>query len=277
MIELSVIILAKTDSAEAHRMTSDCIASLVRSEPNVTMEIIVVESNKNFASSNFVYPQSVVMIIPEPDFNFHKYLNIGIAASSGTFIALCNNDLIFQPGWFANIAEIAGKHRDIMSFSPSETPCSGGKRFKIGYKVMQDLKGWCIVVRKELFDRIGALDERFDFYYADNDYALTLRYHNIKHALVYGSHVIHLERMTEKRFLAAATDLSFVSKYRIPDYLKDPKYEWVFTREKYLSGIIKYHDKWGNPDFLYRKIKLADLLLRYRLGWMTRFFIRLRF
>ncbi len=276
-MELSVVILAKTDSAEAYGMTSDCIASLVRSEPNVAMEIIIVESNKQFAVSGFTYPDSVRVIIPEQDFNFHRYLNIGIRASTGAFIALCNNDLIFQPKWFSKIAEIAAERREIMSFSPSETPFSGGERFKIGYKVMHDLKGWCIVARTGLFKRIGPLDERFEFYYADNDYALTLRYHNIKHALVYGSQVIHLERRTEKRVPEVSDDPSFVSKYHIPDYLKDPKYDWVFTREKYLSGIITYHAKWGNPDWLYRKIRLADLLLRFHLGWLTRFFIGLRF
>jgi glycosyltransferase involved in cell wall biosynthesis len=94
-MELSVVILAMTTTEALFKMTSNCISSLIASENVIDREIIVIESNKNYLNSNFVYPEFVKVIIPEADFNFHKFLNIGIKASKGDYIALCNNDMIY--------------------------------------------------------------------------------------------------------------------------------------------------------------------------------------
>lgn len=279
-IKLSVVILAKTDRQEFFDMTMVCVNSLMTSEKEIAMEVIIVESNKNYHESGFQYPDFVRIIIPEADFNFHAFLNIGIAATTGDFIALCNNDLVFHENWFGEMLKVSEKHPEILSFSPSGKPCPESKRgqFQIGYRVMQQLMGWCFVVKKEIFKTIGPLDETFDFYYADNDYGMTLRYHNIPHVLVYGSYVEHLERKSVPRITnASAEDKAFVKNYNIPDYLRHDYYKWVFESEKYLSGILKYHNKWGSPAWLHRKNKLSDLLIRFRLGYFNRFFIKIRF
>ena len=54
------------------------------------------------------------------------------------------------------------------------------------------LTGWCIFTRRSLFDKIGLLDERFEFWYADRDYGKTLLKHGVKHALISSSIVEHL-------------------------------------------------------------------------------------
>ncbi|HMI06355.1 MAG TPA: glycosyltransferase [Flavobacterium sp.] len=279
-IKLSVVILAKTDCLEFFDMTMVCIDSLVASEKDIPMEVIIVESNKNFYGSGFQYPDFVKIIIPETDFNFHGFLNIGISGSTGEFIALCNNDLVFHENWFGEMLKVSEKHPDILSFSPSGTPCPESEkgRFEIGYRVMQQLMGWCFVVKREIFKTIGPLDETFDFYYADNDYGMTLRYYNIRHALVCSSYVEHLERKSVPKITnASAAEKAFVKNYKIPDYLRHDYYKWVFESEKYLSGILKYHDKWGSPNWLHRKNKISDFLIRFHLGYFNRFFIKIRF
>lgn len=279
-MKLTVVILARTDSAQMFEMTSNCVRSLLDSEPQTAMEVIIVESNKQYNVSGFDYPQQVKVIVPQEPFNFHRFLNIGIEAASGDFIALCNNDLIFHPNWFRAILNISEQHPDMLSFSPRGIPCaeSDKEKFTIGYRVMQQLMGWCFVVKREIFQTIGKLDETFDFYYADNDYGMTLRYFNIKHALVFGSYVEHLERKSEPKIIqATVAEKAFVKKYSIPKYLKNPKYDWVFESERYLSGILNYHNKWGSPDLLYRKNKIADFLTKYQLGSLNRFFIKIKF
>jgi GT2 family glycosyltransferase len=278
-MELSVVILAKTDTPASHEMTMACIDSLMASEPQFHMQVMVVESNRNFYNSGFVFPDFVKVIIPESDFNFHKFLNIGIAASTGNFIALCNNDLIFHRDWFSEIYKVAQKHPGIGSFSPSGIPCDNSQKgtFELGYRVMIHIKGWCIVAKKEVFQKTGPLDEKFTFYYADNDYGMTLKSHNIPHALVYCSYVEHLER---KRIPKTGNGLAneFLKKYRLPDYFKhEENYHWMLDDEMALQGFLAYHDKWGAPRFLYRKNKLADFLIRYNLGRLVRFFIKIKF
>lgn len=272
-MKLSVIILAMTTTKELFTMTTNCINSLVESEKNINFEIIVIESNKEYFLSDFKYPDFVKVIVPEENFNFHKFLNIGINASNGEFVALCNNDLIFYKNWFSEILKVKEDNPSIMSFSPSGKidDYSFGKTFELGYKVRTHIMGWCIVANREVFPKIGFLDEMFDFYYADNDYAMTLKYNNVRHALVCNSHVNHLEKKSSTNFEKQLEQKAFLKKYKIPNYLWNDEYEWVLESERNLSGFLKFHNKWGKPLLYYRKNKISDMLIRFELGFLNRF------
>jgi GT2 family glycosyltransferase len=279
-MKLSAIILAMTTTEELFEMTSNCISSLMTSESAIEMEIIIIESNKNYLNSSFKYPELVKIIIPESDFNFHKFLNIGIKASTGEYVALCNNDLIFYNNWFSQILKVKEENPSIKSFSPSGKidDYSFSKTFELGYKVRTHVMGWCIVANREVFPRIGFLDETFDFNYADNDYAMTLKKYNIKHALVNTSKVEHLEREKrnekkedvglEYKKLQSEINLSLID---LPKYVFLDEYKWLFQDEKGLSDHIKFHKKWGLPNLLYKKNKVADILIRFKLGFFNRF------
>jgi len=265
-----------TNSEELFEITSKCINSLVESENNIEMEIIIVESNKKYLISDFLYPDIVKVIVPESIFNFHKFLNIGIKQSCGEFIALCNNDLIFHKNWFSQILKTQKMYPQIKSFSPSGkwNDNSFDKTHELGYKVRTHIMGWCIVANREIFPKIGFLDEKFDFYFADNDYAMTLKRYNIKHAVIYNSYVVHLEKKSTKINEDIRIDKrEFLKKYDIPSYLRKEEYEWVLDCENNLSGFLKFHDKWGSPVLYHRKNKISDLLIRFKLGFLNWFIL----
>lgn len=270
---LSTVILAMTTSEELFDMTLCCINSLVDSEPDISIEIIVVESNKNYYSSEFQYPDFVKVIIPDSKFNFHKFLNIGIIEATGDFVALCNNDLIFEHNWFTEILNVAKEEPKIMSFSPGtiKKGIDNCVEFEIGYKVRTHIMGWCIVVRRKLFDRIGLLDETFDFYYADNDYAMCLKSNNISHAVVYNSNVLHLEKKSSEKFKVKKIKIDYLKNYNIPEYVLNGDYAWLLENEKSISGFLKYHNKWGDPNTLYRKNRVSDLLKDYGFGGLVKY------
>ena len=281
MTKLSVIILSYTKSLSIFEMTKRCVESLRVSEQsneNIQIEIIIIESNKNYNQENFIYGSNIKIIVPQENFNFHRFLNIGIKASSGDFVALCNNDLIFYKNWFTEIIKINKRYPNIKSFSPNEpSPLVNSKiTFETGYKIRSIVKGWCIVFDKNLINTIGYLDETFDFYFADNDYAMTLRMYNIRHALVLNSFVEHLGKQTVPHLKeGAAIDKSFLDKYIIPKYLRKANYQYVLGSERNLSGFLKFHNKWGSPNLIHRKGKVADILIKYRLGYFVRFFLRI--
>lgn len=277
-MKLSTVILAKTSSADLYEMTMNAVRSLRAAEITVEHEIIIVESNANYLTDGFNYPDPVKVIIPNEKFNFHRFLNIGIQHATGNFIALCNNDLIFHQNWFTEILKISNLHPEILSFSPSGVPNTNSQQidFLIGYKVMQQIKGWCIVVQPKIFKKIGVLDETFSFYYADNDYGMTLKYHNIKHALVYSSYVEHLEKKAKPKTESILNE-AFIRKYNIPDYLLHERFHYLYYNENDFKDFMKFHNKWGSVKILYRKNKIADLLLKYNLGYFNRFFLKLKF
>ncbi|RZJ66078.1 MAG: glycosyltransferase [Flavobacterium sp.] len=270
MIKLSAVILAKTDSDANFNMTLECIDTLLASEPGA--EIIVVESNKKIGETNFRYPESVIFTMPDDDFNFHKFLNVGIKKSKGEYVALLNNDLIFDKDWFAEILKVAQKRPDIKSFSPAaDRYKTYDTDFEVGYKVRTHVNGWCLVAKREVFSKIGMLDETFDFNYADNDYAMTLKKHNIPHAVAYRSKVTHLENERdgkgewyERKRKEAERELSKIVAQ--PDAIVDPKGH---------RDSLKFHNKWGSTTKLYRKNRVADLLIKYKLGFLNRFLMSL--
>ena len=279
---LSAIILAKTDSELSFSTTFNCINSLVNSESfNETnwLEIIIVESNKEYRK-RYKYQKEINIIVPKEDFGFHKFLNIGIKASKGNFIALCNNDLLFQAKWFSEILKIANKFPKIKSFSPIDNRFEENKfsqPFEIGYKVQQQVKGWCLVANRELFSRIKFLDEDFKFYYSDNDYALTLLYYNIKHAVVPNSKVQHLHKIVTKE--SEKKDIFFTQvaiNKKIPKYLYRASYKWILENNRVLSDHLTYYNKWGKPDSIYRLVRFSKKLNNLGLNFIVKALFQLK-
>lgn len=268
MINLSVIILSYTNSSEIHAMNLQCIESLINSEDFKTgygLEIIVVESNKNYFENGFHFPSNVKVIVPGESFNFHRFLNIGVNNSSYEYVALCNNDLIFNKNWFTEIVNVAKKNPKIKSFSPIDAGenVDTTKDFQTGYQIRTYIKGWCFVVKRELFKTIGLFDETFDFYYADDDYSMTLRKHKIPHALVHNSVVQHLGGANTDT-IRAEGNIDFkaiTSKHPdLPKYLFKEDYKWVLKNEKYLDGHLKFHKKWGSPRWIGLKNRIQKIL-----------------
>ena len=274
-MKLSAVILSRTISQTLFDMTRECIRTLKESEKHTDIEFIVVESNMDYLESEFNYPDFVKVIVPESAFNFHKFLNIGIQASTGDYIALCNNDLIFHNDWFTEILKVANQNPEIQSFSPNGHWLTDfTSDFQTGYKVRTHIFGWCIVTKRSIFNTIGYLDETFDFNYADNDYAMTLKKYNVMHAVVYKSKVKHLDDIVIDKGDWYKTQQEIAAKAitELPDYVAE---ENVQTDQKSFQDRLKFHSKWGSPKKLYRKNKIADLFIKYRLGFLNRFVMSL--
>jgi len=275
MEKVSVVILSRSSNEDEFNMTLNCIRSLVKSEntDKISFEVILVESNRNFKDSDFEYPDFVEVIVPQEEFNFHRFLNIGIKNSTGSFIALCNNDIIFKKNWMTNILTIKNKYPEILSFCPVDynfqyTPPEKfeniDQHYVLGYNVRTHIVGFCIVADRKLFDIIGPLDERFDFYYADDDYSMTLRKHNIKHALVLNAEVRHLGGVVtnNKRDEGQKvyTSVSDEEVENLPEYLKQPGRRWLLKNKKMLEGHLIFHEKWGSLRSIAIKNKLFNFL-----------------
>ena len=63
-----------------------------------------------------------------------------------------------------------------------------------GYGVRKELAGWCIFQQRKIYDTIGQLDEDFEFWWCDNDYAMDIKTKGLKHALISTSVVNHHEK-----------------------------------------------------------------------------------
>jgi hypothetical protein len=130
------------------------------------------------------------------EFNYNACLNFGIEHTNTEYVALCNNDLVFQKGW-EKITDVMN-YFELLSASPLSEYSTHRHAYKkcnniyYGYQIGHELLGWCIVINREILQQIKKLDETYKFWCSDNAYADQLQKANIKHALVCNSIVNHI-------------------------------------------------------------------------------------
>ena len=200
MVDFSFIILAHTTNEEIFSTNKTCISSFIQSTEStneeVNYEIIIVESNQN---EKWCYPfKNLIQVTPETKFNFQKFLNIGLLQAKGKTLIFSNNDVIYDKYWLKNLLYVRRKNPKILSFSPFDPNSNKlpqnekAKEIVLGYEIQKHITGWCLVIDRKVFNKLGKFDEQFDFYYGDNDYAMSLRKFNISHAVLINSLAFHI-------------------------------------------------------------------------------------
>ena len=186
---IDVVILSYAKDKALEKMTYDCINSLFNSEDKIKFNVTVVETNPNVS-----YNVRTMHLINEPRFNYNRFANAGIEQGINEYVVFCNNDLEFKKGW---ASELLKYNYDSMSpishTSPTQKPYYQFNKPIFGYEIAKHVSGWCICIKRSVWNAIGGLSEEFDFWFADNEYAQQLRKHQIDHFLVPTSIVNHLE------------------------------------------------------------------------------------
>lgn len=204
MKHVDVVIISWARNEELLQVTRTGLDSLFGSEPNedVTFHAYIVESNPdvNYDEYNQSYRRHTTTTIhPNQEFGYHKFLNIGRKAGNSPYVVLCNSDLTYENGWASAIISAMDQMPHFLSASPWCPQTQGdnaqykGKLYH-GYQVRGELAGWCIFQQRKIYDIINELDERFKFWYCDNDYSLELQVNKIPHFLVPDSVVNHHEK-----------------------------------------------------------------------------------
>jgi len=194
MNKVDIIILSNTKDIRYYNMLKRCLESL-KSSSNVLTNIIVVETNKklkdkqktlNLPIDHFIVPSDEV-------FNYNRYQNYGLEYSNSNFICFSNNDVIYDRDTLETLVKYLSKYDSV---SPWERSMSD-RFFKTrgvyeGYSTRQFVTGWCFMTKRSTLDCIGKFDERFSFWFADDDYSKMLQTNNLKHAIIGDTTVDHM-------------------------------------------------------------------------------------
>jgi hypothetical protein len=209
-MRIGAVILTKTADKSFFDMTAHCISTLEEAceNANVPCHIVVLESNTEANDLGFVYTggtAKVETIVPDETFNFNRFYNIGMSRLQDSELLLfLNNDLVFNESSIQRTIDFFTKYPELMSATPLDPEYSTHKKYLgnldpiWGYKVKNQVCGWAIFARREVFDKIGQWDEQFIFWYQDNDYSSTIEAAGLKHALLPTVFVFHLESKSHK-------------------------------------------------------------------------------
>lgn len=190
---VDIIILACSKTTELIKMTQACIDSLHASEPLHRFNVLVIEAHVQ----PYLY-KGAMCVRPGQDFNYNKFMNIGIDSSQHEWICMANNDLLFKRGWFSAILQASQELPEVKSFcsfAKQHVDANMSEPYYVRYGVGGFVCGWCITVKREIFTKFR-LNEEVNFWCSDNIYQDQLIEHGIKHALIRDSYVEHLGGVT---------------------------------------------------------------------------------
>lgn len=199
--------------------TLEAIAGLRQLEwPQDRLEIVVVDNDPAGGAVDRIRADApgVVVVPSGANLGFAGGCNRGAAAATGAFVAFLNNDARPDPRWIAaaidafdddSIGAVASRVLDwegqrvdfidaaLTWYGKGSKPMVGERAAGIGERAKDVLfgTGAAMIVRREVFERLGGFDERFFMFYEDVDFGwrlnlLGLRYRYEPSSIAYHRH-----------------------------------------------------------------------------------------
>ena len=262
----SIIIL----SYNTLKLLQLCIASIREHTEDGTYEIIVVENASEDGSAEWLKEQSDLRCIyNEENQGFPKGCNQGIAIAEGTELLLLNSDVIVTKDWLTNMRRALYSSSVIGAVSCVTNSCTNNQQIEVSYQNLEQMQtfaaacnvsnpalwekrttlvGFCYLFKREVFEEVGLLDERFSpGNFEDDDYSL--------------------------RILQAGYDLlvcrdTFIHHFGHGSFLRgDTEQEWE-ARRKSAEALVErnerlFKEKWHVPE-TYRRMIPEELRRQLR-------------
>lgn len=204
--KISIIIPNKDHEDDLRR----CIESIITVSTYEEYEIIVVENNSTEDSIFRYYKElerepKVKVVTYEGDFNYSAINNLGASYATGEYLLLLNNDTqVITPNWLEemlmyaqreDVACVGAKlyyedntiqHAGVIIGMGAHRSAGHGhyrvSKENLGYmgrlcyaQNVSAVTGACLMVRKEIYDRLKGLDEEFKVALNDVDFCLRAR------------------------------------------------------------------------------------------------------
>lgn len=278
-MKISIIIL----SWNTKNLLRDCLRSINQKE---VFEIIVVDNNSSDGSVAMVqkeFPQ-VILIKNKKNLGFAKANNQGIRRANGDLVMILNSDTVISKASLKKLADVFMKDKNVAAASPFLLFKSGKiqrdyyMRFpnlwqifiyhnpllrrlllktalrnlilsslpRKGIIEVDQLPGAALMARKEVWQKVGLLDEDYHFLYEDVDWCWRAKKMGFKLVVVPEAKIIHLGGGSWKKKI----DNESLSFYK-----------------QYFSSLLLFVKK--NYDLL--KLK------KFRLALIINFLLRLKF
>ena len=174
--------------------TRQCLDSIQRLTDEA-YELIVVDNGSSDGTVEYLRGvPGVRLIVNEANRGFPAAANQGIVASGGSQILLLNNDVVVTTGWLFRLLRALHSDPAIGLVGPCSNFVSGPQQVEARYESLADLDGFawdwggahegvrvdvnrlvgfCLLIRREVVESIGLLDEQFGVgCFEDDDYCL---------------------------------------------------------------------------------------------------------
>ena len=225
-----------------------CLESIFSRTTWPNFEVIVVDNGSSDATPEYLKRaereySNLKVILNDRNLGFPAANNVGLRHASGDYLVLLNNDTVVSSGWLTGLIKHLKKDPSIGLIGPVTNEIGNEARILVGYRKISNMPAWaakhvrrndglaseipvvamfCLAMRREVQEKIGDLDERFELgTFEDDDY--TRRARNAGYKIVCARDV----------FIHHFGQASF-------DLLGDEKRRSVFEANR-----KRFEDKWG--------------------------------
>ncbi|MBI3817368.1 MAG: glycosyltransferase [Planctomycetes bacterium] len=180
------------------QFTNTCLRSIA-GYTGIPHEVIVVDNGSTDGTPEFLKSQRRVRTITnDKNLGFAAACNQGMRAARGKHILLLNNDVVVTPRWLELLLSHAAADPAFGVLGPRTNFAAGPQQLSsVSYKNLGELEsfaaafreahageraivpriiGLCMFIKRECYDRVGLLDERFGIgNFEDDDYCVRAR------------------------------------------------------------------------------------------------------
>ena len=231
-----------------------CIESIRKFTAAGSYELIVVENASQDGSAEWLREQQDIRtIFNKKNVGFPKGCNQGMEVAQGDDILLLNSDTIVTAHWLENLKKALYSREKVGAVGCITNACSNLQSIGVSYKSVEEmldfaakfnhsnprlwerrlrLIGFCMLVKREVYQKIGGLDERFSpGNYEDDDYSLRIWQAGYELLLCRDTFIHHFgsasfqndenpEKAKRKRLayreLSARNKRKFLEKWQVP-------------------------------------------------------------
>lgn len=200
------IIFLSNAKTEAHRNMTQMAVDSCWLGTELPVNIIVLEQSNSWPPYENCYTKKMPSI-----FNFNEFANVGARMGSAENIVIANNDLVFENGWLEELIKA--------DWPICSSKCPDEKRQKtileneVGELNGKHFSGWCFLIKRSLFDKIGGFDEDFHYLCADDSLIEQVKKEGIKPMLVPSSIVRHIGGQTKSSKIIDADGKAQIQRF----------------------------------------------------------------
>lgn len=229
-------------------LNRQCLDSLFERTEWPNLDVIVVDNGSTDGTPEFLrgacerFP-NLRVILNETNRGFPTAANQGLAVAHGEYLVLLNNDTVLTRGALSTLVRHLHADHSIGLIGPVTNAVANEAKVDVGYEDTEAMPAWaaryvrdhdddvspipmlamfCVALRRNVFVKVGALDERFGVgMFEDDDYNRRVREHGYEILCARDAFVHHWQR----------------ASFRL---LGDAEYRRIFEENK-----RKYEAKWG--------------------------------
>ncbi len=213
------------------KLLKRCLNAISRNTKRKNIEVIIVDNGSKDGSVEFIKTLDMKFPIKTIFNDENKGFVVGsnqgmLEADKDSDICLLNVDAVVQKDWLKNMYETMINFPNAGVVGPLGNEVPSGHQ-KEGYveedTVSPNLYGYCMLIMRELIDKIGYFDERYEVGgYEDNDYCIRTKlagYETVISAKSFVKHKAHqvyaLNKIDDEKrtILDRANEIKYLNKF----------------------------------------------------------------